>query len=440
VTDPPSLPEPAEKRRILNQFLAECKELREMEARLARFSVFRVLGSEDSEIRHSNLLAWLFDPEESHGLGDAFLKSFLVKLKLRSDDREMLPDVIDVETAQFEEATIRREWSDHRTHDRLDLLTVLHLRGGGIWVLAIEVKVNAKQSQGQLARYWDKVEREYGSTTCRRIYLFLTRDGEEPEDDSGFLRTDFACVHAALMDCLAQRSGLIAAGPKQLLDDYCRLLETHFMPDNDIGNMARKILKEHPEALDIIFSYRQDMVRMVSDQLDKDLPAVVDGLGYEKPHVTKGYVTLLPKSWRTEANKLGKGTPFVSLCLDFYGGQAWVRIVLGGGEKDFRDRVIAAATEAAGFRRQSTRTHGVKWTYLHSQKLTVVVPDQESDGSEEVASELLRQLIAALKSPEMQARVTALALVLASSTAVAPAPVAPAPASSELLRSHHAND
>ena len=44
---------PAQQRRILNGFLAECSQLRELEAKLGRFNIFCVLRFEEGEIRHS---------------------------------------------------------------------------------------------------------------------------------------------------------------------------------------------------------------------------------------------------------------------------------------------------------------------------------------------------------------------------------------------------
>ena len=37
------------------------------------FNIFDVLKISRTEIRHSNLLSWLIDPNENHGLGDSFL-------------------------------------------------------------------------------------------------------------------------------------------------------------------------------------------------------------------------------------------------------------------------------------------------------------------------------------------------------------------------------
>ena len=39
------------------------------------FNAFDVLRYSDYEIRHSNVLAWLLTPGETHGVGAAFLRS-----------------------------------------------------------------------------------------------------------------------------------------------------------------------------------------------------------------------------------------------------------------------------------------------------------------------------------------------------------------------------
>ena len=40
-------------------------------------NIFQILRITKNEIRHSNFLSWLLDPNESHKLGDIFLKRFL---------------------------------------------------------------------------------------------------------------------------------------------------------------------------------------------------------------------------------------------------------------------------------------------------------------------------------------------------------------------------
>ena len=41
-----------------------------------RFNIFKVLKLDNYEIRHSNFLAWLLNPKETHNLGYEFIKEF----------------------------------------------------------------------------------------------------------------------------------------------------------------------------------------------------------------------------------------------------------------------------------------------------------------------------------------------------------------------------
>ena len=51
------------------------------------FNTFDVLRYAEYEIRHSNVLAWLLDPGQTHGIGRAFLDWFLGKVNKSISDR-----------------------------------------------------------------------------------------------------------------------------------------------------------------------------------------------------------------------------------------------------------------------------------------------------------------------------------------------------------------
>jgi hypothetical protein len=48
-----------------------------MELNLKVPNIFSVLKISRQEIRHSNFLGWIFDPDCSHGVGDIILHKFL---------------------------------------------------------------------------------------------------------------------------------------------------------------------------------------------------------------------------------------------------------------------------------------------------------------------------------------------------------------------------
>jgi hypothetical protein len=63
--------------RALEDFLIANRDLERLEAMLDRFNILEALGVVRQELRHSDFLAFLMDPEGNHGLGDAFLKRLL---------------------------------------------------------------------------------------------------------------------------------------------------------------------------------------------------------------------------------------------------------------------------------------------------------------------------------------------------------------------------
>ena len=64
----------------LEHFVVQNDDLLELEQRIGRFNIFDALGIARVEIRHSNFLAWLLDPAESHGQRSLFLKAVLMDL------------------------------------------------------------------------------------------------------------------------------------------------------------------------------------------------------------------------------------------------------------------------------------------------------------------------------------------------------------------------
>jgi hypothetical protein len=75
----------ASEKRSLAKFLVGNSELEELSARLNQFNILQVLRIERAEIRHSNVLGWLLNPRESHGLSDTFVRRFISTLLLENE-------------------------------------------------------------------------------------------------------------------------------------------------------------------------------------------------------------------------------------------------------------------------------------------------------------------------------------------------------------------
>jgi hypothetical protein len=59
------------------------KSFLELDRQLNAFNIFDVLNVREYEIRHTRFLAHMLDPYGTHGLGNAFLRNFLLQLSVQ---------------------------------------------------------------------------------------------------------------------------------------------------------------------------------------------------------------------------------------------------------------------------------------------------------------------------------------------------------------------
>ena len=89
-----------------------------IEARLGGFNLFEAIGHTRTEARHSDFLAFLLDPNGSHGLGTEFLGRFAVAA-VRSMPTGSRPlSLSEVAIADFDDCLVLRE------HHRIDVLWI----------------------------------------------------------------------------------------------------------------------------------------------------------------------------------------------------------------------------------------------------------------------------------------------------------------------------
>ena len=130
---------------------------------LPSVNVFRALSLR--EIKHSDFWAWLFNPLEKHGLGDCPLRSLFDLCSKRTGKEYRHFSLADVE--------IFREMAN------IDILIVSE---ADRFVCAIEIKVDAQESAGQLERYERFVSTWYPG--FERLFVYLTPPGATPSHGS----------------------------------------------------------------------------------------------------------------------------------------------------------------------------------------------------------------------------------------------------------------
>ena len=67
-------------REALEKLVTDNDELEKLEAIIGCFNIFEAVGVVKQELRHSDFLAFLLDPQQPHGFGSSFLRRFLQRV------------------------------------------------------------------------------------------------------------------------------------------------------------------------------------------------------------------------------------------------------------------------------------------------------------------------------------------------------------------------
>ena len=269
--------------RALEDFVIENDELTQLETLVGRFNVFDALRIARAELRHSNFLAWLLDPGESHGLGQLFLRAVLMDI-LRDAPRELRPiSPIELDGLDLGGVEVRREWRN------IDLLI---LAESPRIAIAIENKVDSGEHSGQLSRYREVVGKDMPGH--RAMFVFLTREGDDPSDEE-WTPYDYGRLHTAITRCRELNTDAIGEDVGLFLDHYLRTIRSHFMEDEKIDELCETIYRKHRVALDLIFERkadnRHDLIGTVRDWIAQQYPS---GFVGERSRVA---LTFAPAEW-----------------------------------------------------------------------------------------------------------------------------------------------
>lgn len=232
----------------LENFVLDNNDLRELENRVGRFNVFDALGVIRTEIRHSNFLAWLLDPSESHGQGTLFLRAVLMDLLWNSDPSQRPFSPVELDGAEMMGVEVRREWN------HIDLLITCEAPQ---LVIAIENKIDSGEHSNQLQRYEDTIATEFANVPkSRRMFVFLTTDGEEASDED-WVSYSYADLHRVLSRVRNNYTMSIGEDVQVFLNHYLSMIGSRFMEDAKIAELCRRIYRNHRQAIDLVMEYAE---------------------------------------------------------------------------------------------------------------------------------------------------------------------------------------
>ena len=220
-------------------------------------NIFQILRITKNEIRHSNFLSWLLDPNQSHKLGDIFLKRFL--REVFSSDRFNDVEQVDVEGMDLSKVEVLREWKN------IDVLIKLN-----DVVICVENKVLSKEHSNQLKRYREIIQNDFPDE--KQIFVYLTPEGDESENETdSYEPISYEFVVDTLERIISVYGESLNQQVKNYIKDYITIIKRELMETDELTELSKKIYSNHKELFDFIYEHKPDVLDDVKSIFEEQI-------------------------------------------------------------------------------------------------------------------------------------------------------------------------
>lgn len=354
------------------------------------FCPFEAIGMVRQEIRHGHFLAYCLDPQRPHGFGAECLRALM---RAASYARRELPEgnvaghitPLDVHLMDFEKAQIRREWR------RIDLLAVVN---GEKLIVAIELKIDASEHNGQLSRYRKLVEEQWPPDHgWRHLFLYLTKSGGDASEDDGegWIPLHLQAVAEELGTVVQRQHGTPEA--RILLQSYLSMLRRHHLKDDNLEALATKLWTQHKEALEFLMERRPDgddgIFTQIYDNREEVAARMSEACGLDvlPEDSSRGIIRFGVGNWDDlpdflSAHDYTASNRLILLELERSSNKQHLRVrfVLGRADQDIRMRYFQALVNS-GQPTTKRKEITVVWTRLGTQSISLGEDDDGDDTS-----------------------------------------------------------
>ncbi len=368
---------------LLEDFVLNNPELDRLEKTLSTFNVFETLSIVDAELRHSNMIAWLLNPESNHGLGEVFLKQFLKLLVSRN--KQALTDIslFDFEILSYADVEVRREWNN------IDLLLILNEENAR-YVVAIENKIFSLEHGDQLNRYRTIIRDEFGHDS-KTIFVYLTPDNAEPTDEK-WVAFSYIEIADLLKDVLERKKDTISQQIYNFISHYEVIVRRYLVGSSEVELICQKIYKKHQKALDLIFQYKPDIDLEISEYLQE---VVSKNQNLISDVSSKTYIRFTSKTLDSMVEKCGDDwtNPWTSsrriLLYEFRNAnkKLTLKLYIGLGPKELREKLRDFCIANAALFKTLGKNFGYKWHTVYQKEFL-----KESDFEEATSEDLKKKI------------------------------------------------
>ncbi len=362
----------------IEELLLDDDGISRIEDRLGGFNIFEAIGHTRAEMRHSDFLAFLLDPNRDHGLGSDFLSRFVIEVVKAIPTRERPISLSEIALMDFERCLVLRE------HHLIDVLCIDE---GNRFLLAIENKIGTGEHSDQLQRYRAFLETHHSNH--RRVLAYLTPDADTPSDDS-WTPVSYAVIVSILESLSTKYEGGLGQSVLIALKHYAQMLRRNIVTDTELVDIARNFYRKHRTALDFIFEQRLDpqleMSEAICDLLQED-----DRIRLTRRKKTS--INFAPLEWENigtfmQTSKERWTKTGHTLLFEVTNERDRIRLglLVGPAKDSVRGPIIEFAKSSPLLRAPAKLTS--KWTTIYSKTL-IDRPTYAKSSIEEIRAELI---------------------------------------------------
>jgi len=375
---------------------------RELEYMVDVFCPFEAIGMVRQEIRHSNYLSYILDPNRPHDFGANFLEEFLAIVIEEAVGFDLGFSRLDLHFMDLSNVRVLREWQ------HIDILIELEKMPQmqkGI-VVAVELKIDAGESATQLKSYKTTIEQKYERSEWDHAFVFLTKDSSAPSDGNqeDWIPIGLSTVIDRLMKIRDTKN--FVGQSNDLFVAYVEMLRRHILENERLKKLVKKLWIKHGEALEAIYDHRPNMLGdiLATLSMDSDLANKLSNSEFTltKDKSSGGYLRFTVQQWENiEPMQSGAGTWLDSknlLAIELHGTRPLnfkVSYVIGPGDPKNRETIYSGVMKSVEDQNLTVgrRRKVVSETYQHLSSETVFSDEIYRDMQREKSTENIINII-----------------------------------------------